>query len=334
MRKKAFSLLSGGLDSLLATRLIMAQGIEVIGLHFITPFFGYENKGREMEYTENMRRNCGIEARVIDVGEEYFRILRHPRYGYGKNFNPCVDCKVFLFSKAKKLMEEENADFLVTGEVLGQRPMSQRRDTLRIVERDSGTEGFLLRPLSARNLNPTRAEMLGIIDREKLLGLRGRGRKPQIKLAEEFGIRNYPAPAGGCVLTDPILSKRIKKYFTTHPDVSVNEVLLLQVGRQFLLGDQSWFILGRNEGENSRLEKLGREGDFFLKMERIAGPLGLLRGKGTLDRIREAAAILVRYSKAKNEETVRVAWGRGLEGFPNCLTVRPAREGEVASLRF
>jgi tRNA-uridine 2-sulfurtransferase len=333
-KKKAFSLLSGGLDSLLATRLIMAQGIEVMGLHFITPFFGYERKGRETDYVERMRREYDIEARVIDVGEEYFQILRHPRYGYGKNFNPCVDCKVFLFSKAKQLLEEEKADFLVTGEVLGQRPMSQRRDTLRIVERDSGTEGLLLRPLSARNLGPTKPEILGMVDREKLLGLKGRGRKPQIKLAEEFGIRNYPAPAGGCVLTDPILSKRIRNHFTRHPVVTVNEVLLLKVGRQFLLGDQSWLVLGRNEAENGKLEGLRREGDFFLKMEEIPGPLGLLRGKGNVDRIQQAAAILVRYSKAKSEEAAGVVYGPGSEDFPHHLTVRPARDEEVVPLRF
>jgi len=334
MRRKAFSLLSGGLDSLLATRLVMAQGIEVVGLHFITPFFGYEAKGREADYIENMRRNYGIAARVIDVGEEYLQILRHPRYGYGKNFNPCVDCKVFLFSKAKGMLEEEKADFLVTGEVLGQRPMSQRRDTLRIVERDSGTAGLLLRPLSARNLNPTQPEALGIVDREKLLGLKGRGRKPQIKMAAEFGIRNFPAPAGGCVLTDPILSKRIRSHFHSHPVVTVNEVLLLQVGRQFRLGDQAWFILGRNEEENNKLEGLKGEGDLFLKMDEIPGPLGVLRGKGNRDRIRQAAAILVRYSKAKTQEAAGVVYGPGLEDLPHRLTVPSAREEEIAPLRF
>ncbi len=333
-KRKAFSLLSGGLDSLLATRLIMAQGIEVIGLHFITPFFGYDRKGREADYAEAMRREYGIEARVIDVGEEYFQILRRPRYGYGKNFNPCVDCKVLLFSKAKQMLQEEKADFLVTGEVLGQRPMSQRRDTLRIVERDSGTEGLLLRPLSARNLNPTQPEIQGLVNREKLLALRGRGRKPQIKLAEELGIRSYPAPAGGCVLTDPILSKRIRNHFADHPVVNVNEILLLQVGRQFHLGEQGWLILGRNEAENSKLEGLGRKGDFFLKMEGIPGPLGLLRGKGDLDQIRQAAAVLVRYSKAKNEDAAKVVYGLGPDDCPHHLTVRPAREEEVAPLRF
>jgi tRNA U34 2-thiouridine synthase MnmA/TrmU len=331
---KAFSLLSGGLDSLLATRLVMAQGIEVIGLHFITPFFGYESKGREAEYADRMRREYGIAARVIDVGEEYFQILRHPRHGYGKNFNPCVDCKVFLFSKAKRLLQEEKADFLVTGEVLGQRPMSQRRDTLRIVERDSGTEGLLLRPLSARNLKPTQPEILGMVDREKLLGLTGRGRKPQIKLAEELGIRNYPAPAGGCVLTDPILSARIRNHFAVHPTVSVKEVLLLQVGRQFSLADRGWLILGRNEAENGKLAGLGQEGDFFLRMEEYPGPLGLLRGKRDPDGIRPAAAVLVRYGKAKNQEAVEVVWGPAADHLPHRLTVRPAPEEEVSPLRF
>jgi tRNA U34 2-thiouridine synthase MnmA/TrmU len=331
-RGKAFSLLSGGLDSLLATRLVMAQGIEVTGLHFITPFFGYECKGREDDYAERMRRDYGIEARVIDVGEEYFQILRHPRYGYGKNFNPCVDCKVFLFSKAKQWLVEGKADFLVTGEVLGQRPMSQRRDTLRIVERDSGAEGLLLRPLSAKNLKPTEPEIRGMIDREKLLDLRGRGRKPQIKLAEEFGIRNYPAPAGGCVLTDPILSARIRRHFAAHPTVSLNEVLLLQVGRHFCLDERGWMVLGRNEAENSSLEKLGQKGDVFLQMDGIPGPLGLLRG-GAPDQIPQAAAVLARYSKERAKREAAVVWGPGPENLPNRLRVRPATEETVAPLR-
>jgi tRNA U34 2-thiouridine synthase MnmA/TrmU len=333
-KTKAFSLLSGGLDSLLATRLVMAQGVEVVGLRFIAPFFGYEYKGREEEYAQRARREYGIEARVVDVGEEYFRILRNPRYGYGKNFNPCIDCKVFLFSKAKQMLEAEGADFLVTGEVLGQRPMSQRRDTLRIVERDSGTEGLLLRPLSAKNLEPTRPEIIGLVDREKLLGLKGRGRKPQIRLAEEFGIRNYPAPAGGCVLTDPILSARIRNHFAAHPAVTVNEILLLQVGRQFSLGADGWLVLGRNEAENARLEGLGREGDCFLKMEGMPGPLALFRGKADPDRIRLAASVLARYGKAKDRETVPVIWGPGAEDLPHRLAVRPAAEEEIAPLRL
>jgi tRNA U34 2-thiouridine synthase MnmA/TrmU len=333
-KRKAFSLLSGGLDSLLATRLIMAQGIEIVGLHFITPFFGYGEKGRETAYIERMRSDFGIEARVIDVGEEYFQILRHPRYGYGKNFNPCVDCKVFLFSKARTLLEEEKADFLVTGEVLGQRPMSQRRDTLRIVERDSKTDGLLLRPLCAKNLKPTQPEILGIVDREKLLGLSGRGRKPQMRLAEEFGIKNYPAPAGGCVLTDPILAKRIRNHFARHPMVTVNEILRLQVGRHFIVPDQGWLVLGRDEEENNKLEELWEAGDHFLIMHGIPGPSGSLRGNAGPEQIKQAAAILAHYSKAKNEDKAEVIYGPKPDLLPHRIIVQPAREEQIASLKF
>ncbi len=319
---------------MLATRLILAQGIQVIGLHFITPFFGYEVKGREDSYIERLRKEYGIEARVIDVGEEYLPMLRNPRHGYGKNFNPCVDCKIFLFSKAKAIMERENADFLVTGEVLGQRPMSQRRDTLRVVERDSGTDGFLMRPLSAKNLKPTRPEISGIVDREKLLGLSGRGRKPQMKLAEELGIRNYPSPAGGCVLTDPILANRIRDFFLRQPVVTINEVLLLEVGRHFHLPDEGWLILGRDEEENQRLEALGESEDFFLKIDGIPGPLGLLRGKGSAEQLTPAAAILVRYSKAKKMDQAGVLYGPKRDPFGHRLTVTPAFEEQVVSMRF
>jgi len=319
---------------LLATRLILAQGIQVIGLHFITPFFGYEVKGRETSYVERMRAEYGIEARVIDVSEEFLSILRNPRHGYGKNFNPCVDCKIFLFSKAKAIMERENADFLVTGEVLGQRPLSQRRDTLRVVERDSGTDGLLLRPLSAKSLKPTRPEISGIVDREKLLGLSGRGRKPQMKLAEDLGIKNYPTPAGGCVLTDPILANRIRDFFLRHPVVTINEVLLLEVGRHFRLPDEGWLILGRDEKENQRLETLGGSEDLFLKIDEVPGPLGLLRGKGCAEQLMPAAAILLRYSKARKMEQAGVLYGPKRDPFCRRLMVSPAPEEQVASLRF
>ncbi len=312
----------------------MAQGIHVVGLHFITPFFGYEIKERETSYLDGMQKEYGIEARVLDVGEEYLQIVRSPRHGYGKNFNPCVDCKVFLFSKAKEVLEKEKADFLVTGEVLGQRPMSQRRDTLRIVERDSRTDGLLLRPLSAKNLKPTQPEILGIVDRGKLLGLSGRGRKPQMRLAEEFGIKNYPTPAGGCVLTDPILATRIRNFFSQHPAIRVNEVLLLQVGRHFHLPDEGWLIVGRDEEENNKLEALGEMEDLFLKIDGIPGPIGLLRGEGSPGQIAQAAAILIRYSKAKKVDQAGVLYGPKCNPFCHRLAVSPAAEELTASLRF
>jgi tRNA-uridine 2-sulfurtransferase len=331
---RAFSLLSGGLDSLLATRLMMDRGIEVIGLHFITPFFGYGQKGQESQSIERWKRHYGIEARIIDVSEEYFRILRSPRYGYGKNFNPCIDCKIFLFSKAKAMMEEEKADFLVTGEVLGQRPMSQRRDTLWVVERDSGTEGILLRPLCAKRLKPTRPELTGLVDREKLLGMSGRSRKPQMKLAEEMGIRHYPAPAGGCLLTDPVLAKRIRRYFSESPNVAVDDILLLQVGRHFQFPAGQHLVVGRKDEENQRLRELGHEGDVFLKLQGIPGPLGLMRGKAEEIELRLAASILVRYSKAKEQAMVEVQYGAELENMPGRLQVTPAKDDEIDPLRF
>jgi tRNA U34 2-thiouridine synthase MnmA/TrmU len=331
---RAFSLISGGLDSLLATRLMMDQGIEVVGLHFITPFFGYNKKGQESRSAERWGRLYGIQARIIDVSEEYFRILRNPRYGYGKNFNPCIDCKIFLFSKAKAMMEEEKADFLVTGEVLGQRPMSQRRDTLWIVERDSGTEGSLLRPLCAKSLKPTRPELTGMVDREKLLGLSGRSRKPQMKLAEEMGIRHYPAPAGGCLLTDPVLAKRIRKYFSECPSITVNEILLLRVGRHFQFPAGQHLVVGRRDEENQRLTELRQDGDVFLKLQGIPGPLGLIRGKAEEEELRLAASILVRYSKAKERGVVEVLYGAEVEDMPGRLQVPPAKDDEIDPLRF
>jgi len=331
---RALSLLSGGLDSLLATRLIMDQGIEVVGLHFITPFFGYQKKGQEARYREQWRALHGIDTRIIDVSDEYLRILRNPRYGYGKNFNPCVDCKIFIFSRARDMMVEEKADFLVSGEVLGQRPMSQRRDTMRIVERDSGTEGFLLRPLCARFMKPTRAELEGVVDREKLLGITGRGRKPQMELAERMGIRHYPAPAGGCLLTDPEMAARIRKFFNQSPQATVNEILLLQVGRHFHLSEDVHLVVGRREEENEKLMELSREGDTLLRVHGIPGPLGLLRGRTDAEGLRLAGSILARYSKARDQERVEVDYGKGGEAFSGRLFVTPAGEEQIAGLRF
>jgi tRNA-specific 2-thiouridylase len=335
MRKgKAFSLLSGGLDSLLATRLIMDQGIEVTGLHFITPFFGYSKKGEESRFEERWKRLYGMQVRIIDVSEGYFQILRHPRYGYGKNFNPCIDCKIFLFSRARILLEEEKANFLVTGEVLGQRPMSQRRDTLRIVERDSGTEGILLRPLCAKNLAPTRPELEGLVDRQRLLDLRGRSRKPQMKLASELGLRHYPSPAGGCLLTDPVLAGRFKKFFAQKEVILTEEVMLLQVGRHFQLADGGRLIVGRHEEENQKLIKLRKREDILLQVQGIPGPLGLLRESKGPETLSLAASIVARYSKAKEREDVEVLYGPEEDLPSGRLRVKPAQEDQIAPLRF
>lgn len=331
---RAFSLLSGGLDSLLATRLIMDQGIEVIALHFITPFFGYQKKGQEARYQEKWKRLYGIDARIVEVSEEYFQILKSPRYGYGRNFNPCIDCKIFLLSKAKSMMEGERIDFLITGEVLGQRPMSQRRDAMRIVERDSGSEGILLRPLCAKLLKPTQPELEGLVDREKLLSITGRGRKQQMELADRMGIRHYPSPAGGCLLTDPNLANRVRKFFSQYPQVTVNEVLLYQVGRHFQLSEDQHLVVGRREEENRKLIDLSRAGDIFLRVHGIPSPLGLFRGREEVDGLRLAASIVARYSKAKDREWVEVDYGKDGEVPDGRLTVAPAKSEQIHPLRY
>ncbi len=332
-KAKAFSLLSGGLDSLLATRLIAEQGIDIVGLHFITPFFGYQKKGQEGRSCEQWKEWYGIETRIIDVSEEYFEVLKRPRYGYGKNFNPCIDCKIFFLSRARRILEEEKADFLVTGEVLGQRPMSQRRDTMRVVERDSGTEGLLLRPLCAKLLKPTRAEEEGLVDREKLLAWSGRGRRPQIELAARMGITRYPSPAGGCLLTDPEMGRRIRKAFSLSPGITVPETLLLQLGRHFQLAEDQHLVIGRRDEENEKLLQLSRPGDILLRVQGIPGPLGLFRGREEEEGLRLAASLIVRYSKARTQEEVGVQLEKD-GGISGIVKVAPADEDSLQSFRY
>jgi tRNA U34 2-thiouridine synthase MnmA/TrmU len=278
----------------------------VKAIHFITPFFGYDKKGKEDKVEDYTFKQCGIKLRILDVSHDYLEIVKHPRHGYGKNFNPCLDCKVFLVSKARECLEKEGGSFLITGEVLGQRPMSQRRDTLRIIERDSGTEGILLRPLSAKHLQPTIPEEQGWVDRDKLFDFRGRGRKPQMMLAQHLGIKEYPTPAGGCILTDSHLSARIKWLFDSHTDIEVEDVLLTKLGRHFTLAEGTLLVVGRLEEENQKIAKLSRRGDTLLELSESPGPLSLLRGTCTPEILKTAASITIRYSKAREEKQVKV----------------------------
>ncbi len=282
MSKVALGLFSGGLDSILACRVVAAQGIRVRGIKFVTPFFDRELLQNPESYQEEMLSRFGVEVELIDISGGYLRLLEAPRYGFGKNFNPCVDCKIFMLRKAREIMAQFGADFILTGEVLGQRPMSQRRDTLRIIERDSGCEELLLRPLCAQLMKPTLAEINGWVDREQLLRISGRGRKEQVALAAKFGIKDYPSPAGGCMLTDPNLATRIKQYYHglfsfSHEQTAVDDIWLLVFGRQFRLREDIWFVLGRDQRENEQLEQLRQPGDWLFRMTSRPGPLGLLR---------------------------------------------------------
>ncbi len=304
----ALVLYSGGLDSTLACRLVMAQGIRVLAVKFVTPFFGYDLLARQGDYIKETKEKFGIDVFLKDITTGYLKMVKNPAHGYGKNFNPCVDCKILLLSEARKMMGELGASFLVTGEVVGQRPMSQRRDTLRIIERDSGCEGILVRPLCARNLEPTQAEIDGLIDRQQLLDFSGRNRKPQMELAEKFGIWDYPSPAGGCTLTDPILSVRIRDYYDEHEDIVAADLRLLLIGRQFKLPTGGWLIVGRNQQENLRLENLIQPGDWVLTPDDFPGPTVILRYSNDHEELRLGAGILVRYSKksAVSQGSVKV----------------------------
>ena len=310
----ALALFSGGLDSILAAKLVASLGVRVLAVKFVTPFFDYELLEDPEKYKQEVREKYGLEVILYDLSHNYLDLLHNPTHGFGKNFNPCIDCKILMCTRAKEMMAEYGASFLISGEVLGQRPMSQRRDTLRVIERDSDNDGLLLRPLSAKLMDPTKAETEGWIDREKLLNFSGRGRSRQIKLAKQYGITDFPAPAGGCILADPILSTRIARiyrgdFIIKAEDITVTDVRLLLVGRQFLLPGGSWLILGRNEKENYKIEALAEEKDILLHMPDRPGPTALLRGLKsqsfvTDDKdqvLQNAAGLVVRYGKKQKE---------------------------------
>lgn len=293
----AIALFSGGLDSILACRLVMEQGIAVKAVRFVSPFFGYELLAEEEEYVKEIYYKYGIDLSLQDISVQYLAMLRNPPHGYGKNFNPCIDCKILLMREAKKMMMESGASFLISGEVLGQRPMSQRKDALKTIERDGGCEGILLRPLSAKNLAPVRAELNGIIDREQLLDFTGRGRVAQMELAEKYEIHDYPTPAGGCLLTESVIAARIENFYKEHDVIEVSDINLLMVGRHFKLPDGGWLTMGRNQAENKQLETLCRHGDWLLRMENRPGPSAILSSVDPPHDFKTAASLVVRYGR-------------------------------------
>jgi len=314
--RTALALYSGGLDSILAAKLVTSLGIHVVCVKFVTPFFDYELLQDQEGYKQDVLEEYGLNVVLYDLSENYLDLLHNPSHGFGKNFNPCIDCKILMCTRIKEMMKHYGASFLISGEVLGQRPMSQRRDTLRVIERDSDNEGLLLRPLSAKLMTPTFAETEGWIDRDKLLDFSGRGRSKQLQLAKDFGISKFPTPAGGCTLADPILSDRIEKIykgeFIVKPEnIRISDIRLLLGGRQFEVVDGGWLILGRNEQENKKIESLAEEGDLLLYMPEWPGPTALLRGvagfelneKNIAPSIQASADLVVRYGKKINGKT-------------------------------
>jgi tRNA U34 2-thiouridine synthase MnmA/TrmU len=327
---KAIALLSGGLDSTLAARVILEQGLELEALNFMTVFCTCTNRGATCLASQKAVETLGIPLKVFNVSEEYLEVVKHPRHGYGSNMNPCIDCRIFMLKKAKARMEESGSAFIVTGEVLGQRPMSQRRDAMRLIEKEAGLEGLILRPLSAKGLPVTIPEKEGWVDREKLLKIQGRSRKPQIELAGHYGIHDYPCPAGGCLLTDPGFAKRMKDLMVHNPDFSLNDVHLLKMGRHFRLSREVKLVVGRNEEENQKIQTFAQKEDILLKVSSFPGPLSLLRGKFGQEDIEKAAAITAHYSKAKDLENIEVTYRGVDEGQGDTLFISliPRREIE------
>ena len=296
MQKKAISLLSGGLDSVLATKLILQQGIEVVALHFTSPFCNCNktNKGGGGcgLQAANAAKELGVKVVVRNKGLEYMDIVRAPRHGYGKNMNPCIDCRIFILKKAGELMAEENASFVITGEVLGQRPMSQTKQAIKLIDKESGLGDVTLRPLSAAHFPATRPEREGIVDRDRLLDITGRSRKSQFALADTFNLKEFGCPGGGCLLTDPLFVPRVRDLLAHGKDFTMRDVSLLRIGRHFRLDSETKLILGRNKEENDRLVAFASPPSIRVSPVDFQGPEGLLEGPVN-DRIVEMAANLV-----------------------------------------
>ena len=317
---KAVAMLSGGLDSSLAVKIVADQGIEVLGINFNTGFCLTDHRRKMLglgadidpESVRNEALQAGARWRVpveiVDISAEYMKILTSPKHGYGSAVNPCIDCRIYMLKQAGIYMNRVGAKFLITGEVVGQRPMSQMRKTLRLIEKESGLAGYILRPLSARILEPTVPEIEGWVDREKLYNFAGRSRKPQMELAREIGLTDYPQPAGGCCfLTDLNYARRMQDLFI-HQDkkkLTPEQVLLLKVGRHFRINGKTKAIVGRNEVENLFLEK-NTENMVKLNCVDVMGPLTVLEGNIGEEELRLGAELTARYSDGKNEKTVRV----------------------------
>lgn len=332
---KAIALISGGLDSTLAARLIRDLGIELVALNTVSPFClcNHRSSGSCIHGANSTAKNLGLRLISINVAEEFLEIVRRPRHGYGSNMNPCIDCRILLFKKAREVMEEEGASFIITGEVLGQRPMSQKLNTMRLIEKEAGLVGLVLRPLSAGALGATIPEKEGWVARDKLLSISGRGRREQIKLAAHLGINDYPCPSGGCLLTDPEFSQRLKDLMS-HEGLNLGNVHLLKLGRHFRLNEQARLVVGRNEKENEQITNLAQESDYLLMPETIAGPTALARGNFSPELIKLSCEIACRYSDLNGKDSARILCRKISEGTDSPLVTGPIEDAKLARLRI
>ena len=335
---KALALFSGGLDSALSAKIVSNQGVEVEAVYFVNAFLS-EGNGRDPSGARQKRivEQLGIKLHILDISRAHLAMVQNPRYGYGENLNPCIDCRILMLKQARHYMRKLGFSFLISGEVLGQRPMSQRRDSLNIVDRDAGVKGLLLRPLSAKKLAPALAEEQGWVDRDGLFGFSGRSRKPQLALAKQLGIKEYLTPAGGCLLTEAEFSVKFRDLLKIGK-FNLDDVQLLKVGRHFRFqGAGGKIIVGRDEEENRRLLNLACATDIIFKVRDFTGPITIVRRDSSFfsERLIESAARLTaRYSKGKDERELRVDYGPKDSRQKQSILVSPAGEDLIAELRI
>lgn len=311
---KALGIVSGGLDSTLAALALIRQGIEVTGISFVTPFFGAEK-------AQQAAKAVGYPLIVKNISDTHLEMLKNPHYGYGRNMNPCIDCHALMFRLAGEIMAAEDFDFLFSGEVLGQRPMSQNANALRSVANHSGYHDHILRPLSAKLLPITAMEQSGLVDREQLLDIQGRSRKRQQQLAREWDYPDFPSSGGGCLLTEAGFSNQLRDLLQHDPNATTSSIELLKCGRQFRLSPTAKLVVGRNQSDNDRLQTFARDGQMKLHCSNFSGPLGIFCGNPEPQELETAAAILASYGKGKSEAEVTVLFSAAEQSFR--LTVKP-----------
>ena len=330
---KAIALYSGGLDSTLAILTVLRQGIDVQAVTFLNHFgCDISDKSSCSKDPFSAAEKFGFEVKLCHLADKFIQIVKNPKFGHGRNMNPCIDCRILMLKEAGEFMDMTGAEFLITGEVLGQRPMSQRRDALDIIDREAGLKGLILRPLSAKLMKPTVMEEKGLVNRDLLYDFGGRSRKPQMALAAEFGLTDYPAPAGGCILTEPNYSFRLRELLDHDPDPSLEDLALLRLGRHFRVSHNCKIIAGRNRSENESLILLDAGKSDILRVESYAGPVVLVRGKATEEIIRTAAGLCARYSDARHLNTVEVKVNEGSRVFK--LSVTPANEDLIEQYKI
>jgi hypothetical protein len=330
---KTLALTSGGLDSLLAVKLLALQGVDVVMVHLVSIFSPRRPPGAPRGGLREFAKRHGIELIQVSRNSEMLEVIRNPKHGYGKNMNPCIDCRIAMLRRAKEMMARIGADFITTGEVVGQRPMSQRRHTLALIEKEAGLERMVLRPLSAKALPPTIPEERGWVDREKLHAITGRSRKEQMRLADELGIGGYPSPGGGCLLTFSAFAEKVADLLDAGGG-TLNDFHLLKMGRHFRIGPRVRAVVGKDVRDNAVISSFANPGDAIVELVDIPGPTTLVRGVVDAGEIERAAAVTARYTNAASDRPVRVRIADYAGRGEKVIEVVPAAEDEIEKYRI